>query len=36
MAEESMKEAQKNFRSNITTLILPAAEFYNAEKWLLI
>jgi len=33
MAEESMKEAQKNFRSNITTLILPAAEFYNAENY---
>ena len=32
MAEESMAKAQQSFKKNITTLILPAKEFYNAEK----
>ena len=31
-AERSMKVAQENNRKNITTLILPAKEFYNAEQ----
>ena len=31
-AEKSMKVAQENNRRNITTLILPAKEFYNAEQ----
>ena len=31
-AERSMKVAQESNRRNITTLILPAKEFYNAEK----
>ena len=32
LAQESLKEAQLSNRSPITTLILPAKEFYNAEK----
>ena len=33
LAEKSMEEAQqKKFRKKITTLILPAGEFYDAEK----
>jgi len=32
-AEKSMKVAQENNRRNITTLILPAKEFYNAEHY---
>ena len=31
-AEKSMKVAQENNRKNITTLIFPAKEFYNAEQ----
>ena len=31
-AEKSMRVAQENNRRNITTLILPAKEFYNAEQ----
>jgi len=33
MAEQSMAEAAKNYRKKITTLILPAKEFYNAENY---
>jgi len=33
MAEQSMTEAAKNHRRKITTLILPAKEFYNAENY---
>ena len=33
MAEQSMAEAAKSYRKKITTLILPAKEFYNAEKY---
>ena len=33
MAEKSMAESQNKFRKQITTLILPAEEFYDAEKY---
>jgi len=33
LAEKSMAESQNKFRKQITTLILPAEEFYDAEKY---
>ena len=32
MAEQSLKAAQPGYKKPITTLILPATEFYNAEE----
>ena len=32
IAEQSMKEAQKNCTKQITTLILPVGQFYDAEE----
>ena len=33
LAEKSMAESQNKFRKQITTLILPAEKFYDAEKY---
>jgi peptide methionine sulfoxide reductase MsrA len=32
MAEQSLKAAQPNYNKPITTLILPAGQFYDAEE----